>query len=234
MDWGYMPVLATPHGLLQLQWKNLCLTWQRKKKFFFLSPQRIEASSTEITASGLFSADKQESLWAAMPRVWEYTPSYSEIPQSSQTPMQRPLLCLAQQKWAGWTEVWLFFVCLFARLIVVHGDSRKTVKSWIKMGHNNKLSLENKTNLYGNKERKERHIREKRIGRETMPEGGQDSGVTNTKLIFRPLPPPGTDGRAPMPLTSSAVTMAITFAPCSHTICQKSWHVCGRGPWVAM
>lgn len=34
--------------------------------------------------------------------------------------------------------------------------------------------------------------------------------------------------------TSSAVTMAITFTPCSHTICQKSWHVCGRGPWVAM
>lgn len=83
--------------------------------FFFFSPQRIEASSTEITTSGLFSADKEESLWAAMPRVWEYTPSYSEIPQSSQTPMERPLLCLAQQKWAGWTEVWLFFVCLFNR-----------------------------------------------------------------------------------------------------------------------
>ena len=57
--------------------EKLCLTWQRKKKFFFsLSPQRIEASSTEITASGLFLADKQESLWAAMPQVWEYTLSY--------------------------------------------------------------------------------------------------------------------------------------------------------------
>lgn len=35
---------------------------KEEKDFFFLSPQRIEASSTEITASGLFSADKQESL----------------------------------------------------------------------------------------------------------------------------------------------------------------------------
>lgn len=34
--------------------------------------------------------------------------------------------------------------------------------------------------------------------------------------------------------TSSAVTMAITLAPCSHTICQNSWHVCGSGPCVAM
>lgn len=51
---------------------------------FFLSPQRIEASSTEITTSGLFLADKQESLWAAMPRVWEYTRVTGD-PQSSQT-----------------------------------------------------------------------------------------------------------------------------------------------------
>ena len=35
---------------------------KEEKVFFSLSPQRIEASSTEITASGLFLADKQESL----------------------------------------------------------------------------------------------------------------------------------------------------------------------------
>lgn len=34
--------------------------------------------------------------------------------------------------------------------------------------------------------------------------------------------------------TSSAVTIAITFTPSSHTICQKSWHVVGKGPCVAM
>lgn len=34
--------------------------------------------------------------------------------------------------------------------------------------------------------------------------------------------------------TSSAVTMAITLTPSSHTICQKSWHVCGKGPCVAI
>ena len=141
------------------------------------------------------------------------------------------LLGTKKVSWLDWSPV-LF--CLFVCLIVVHGDSRKRVKSWIKMGPNNKSSLENKTNLYRNKERKERRVREKRICREAMPERGRCSGVPDTKPTFRPLPPPGTDGGVPVPLTSSAVTMAITFAPCSHTICQKSWHVCGRGPWVAM
>lgn len=104
--------------------------------FFFFSPQRIEASSTEITTSGLFSADKEESLWAAMPRVWEYTPSYSEIPQSSQTPMKDHCFVWHNKSELAGLKSGCF---LFACLIVVHGDSRKTVKSWIKMGHNNKL-----------------------------------------------------------------------------------------------
>ena len=45
------------------------------------------------------------------------------------------------------------------------------------MGPNNKSSLENKTNLYRNKERKERRVREKRICREAKPERRQCSGV---------------------------------------------------------
>lgn len=34
--------------------------------------------------------------------------------------------------------------------------------------------------------------------------------------------------------TSSAVTMAMMETPCSHTICQKSWHVFDKGPCEAM
>jgi hypothetical protein len=55
-----------------------------------------------------------------------------------------------------------------------------------------------------------------------VPGPPSDHPFPRTRVLGKPL------------LTSSAVTMAITFTPCSHTICQKSWHVCGKGPWVAM
>lgn len=109
-------------------------------------------------------------MGAGHARGWEYMPIYPEQPQSSQTPAERSLLCLAHRSELAELKFGSF---LFVCLILVHGDPRKRVKSWIKMGHNNKLSLENKTNLHASKERKEMHVRERRICRETvLPEGG--------------------------------------------------------------
>lgn len=73
-------------------------------------------------------------------------------------------------------------------------------------------------------ERKEMHAREKRICREmVLRKQDRAARSPDAKPIFwPPLPPLGTDGYTASALTSSAVTMAITFAPCSHTICQKS------------
>ncbi|KAK2501046.1 hypothetical protein MC885_002319 [Smutsia gigantea] len=116
------------------------------------------------------------------------------------------------------------------RLYMANGNPRKGVKSWVKRGCNNKLPLENETNRCGSKKREQMHAKEKRICREMGPwEGGWGRKDTHTKPPFWP-PTPGTDSSSASPLTSSEVTMAITFTPCSHTICQKSWHVCGRGP----
>ena len=80
-------------------------------------------------------------------------------------------------------------MCLFTCLILAHGDLRESLKSWMKMGHNNQLPLEKKTKLYGRKERKKRQIREKRVCGETVGQEGGDSKAADTKPIFCPPPP---------------------------------------------
>lgn len=136
-------------------------------------------------------------MGAGHARGWEYMPIYPEQPQSSLTPAERSLLCLAHRSELAELKFGSFsFVCL----ILVHGDPRKRVKSWIKTGHNNKLSLENKTNLYASKERKEMHVREKRICREmVLPEGGWGKQSRRHKAHLLPPAPAGTDGCTAIP-----------------------------------
>lgn len=165
-----------------------------------------------------------------MPRVGNtgrFTQSSPKFSDSS----GKMIALFGTHKWAGGTEVWSF-VCF----ILANGNPRKGVKSWVKRGCNNKLPSENETNLCGSQKREQMHAKEKRICRELGPWEGGWAAKTPTQSPPSGPPPTasGTDGSSASPLTSSAVTMAITFTPCSHTICQKSWHVCGRGPWVAM